>query len=118
MNQWLNRGHPQTLQNATILAYLEAGFGLLLGLSASTATTRLVIVAGLAAGGFGIANDKRWGYYVAIGAAALRVASFFYFYRLDWLTNVYFILDVAFAVALLALLVHPQSREYQKIWFR
>jgi hypothetical protein len=119
VNQWLNRSHPQTLQNATILCYIEAIFGLFLGgVVATDRATALAIIVGLAVGGFGIANDKRWGYYVAIGAAVLHVANFFRVFGLSWLRDGSYIISFGFAAALVALLLHPQSREYQKIWFR
>jgi hypothetical protein len=36
----------------------------------------------------------------------------------DILTDFNLLLDFMFDIALLALLAHPMSRDYQKIWFR
>ena len=118
MNQhrWLNQSQPQTLQNATILCYIDAVLGLLQGVTASP--IGLVIVAGLGIGGFGVANEKKWGYAAAVGAAVLQVALWILFLGTGVLTNVFALLSFMFDVALVVLLLHPQSRSYQKIWFR
>ncbi len=69
MNDWkfVNQFQPQTLYIATILCYVDAVFGLLtFGLGA-------LIGIALGLGGFGIANEKKWGYAVAVTAAVLQV---------------------------------------------
>ncbi len=115
--QWLNHGQPQTLQNATILCYIDAVLGVLNGL-VLLAGVGLFIVIGLAAGGFGIANERKWGYALAVAAAVLQVALWFIAFGFDVFGNVGVLLSFLFDMALVALLVHPQSRGYQKIWFR
>jgi hypothetical protein len=117
MNQWLNHGQPQTLQNATILCYIGAVFGLLFGVVATSYAAVLFIIVGLGAGGYGIANERKWGYALAVAAAVLQVAFYIIIFGSDVLSfNV--LLSFLFDVALVALLLHPQSRSYQKIWFR
>jgi hypothetical protein len=111
--QWLNHGHPQTLQTATILLYFEGVLGLLLGSYGGV----LVCVA-MVAGAFGIANDKKWGYGLAIAAAIINVAYIFLFWGVGALTNFNPLLSLMFGGALVALLLHPMSRSYQRIWFR
>ena len=114
--QFLNRSHPQTLLNATLLCYFEAVFSLLDAQANSDARLGLIAIA-LAAGGFGIANDMKWGYGLAIIAAVLRALLWISFYG----ANVFGfpqIISFAFAVILIVLLVHPMSRDYQRIWFR
>ncbi len=112
--QFLNRSHPQTLLNATLLCYFEAVFSLL----DSPGDGRLLLIAiGLAAGGFGIANDMKWGYGVALVSAILHAAIWISFYGSDVLGFPQ-IISFAFSVLLVILLVHPMSREYQRIWFR
>ena len=65
---------------------------------------------------YAIANDKRWGWRLGVGAAAVAVVI-----RLTSVLSYGFsptvLLILVFPVALLALLVHPISREYQRIWF-
>lgn len=112
--QFLNRSHPQTLLNATLLCYFEAFFRLIY----SGGDPRFVLLAvALAAGGFGMANDMKWGYGVAVVAAILHVAFWVSFFGADVLGFPQ-IISFAFAVILVVLLVHPMSRDYQRIWFR
>ena len=118
--RWTNPSQPQTLQIAVFLRYIDAVFGLLFG--AFTSPVGLLIVAGSAAAGFGIANERRWGYLVAVAIAVLGLLPYVWLLFRD--TGDFFDLmfslgaiNLMFAVALLALLLHPQSREYQRIWF-
>lgn len=77
----------------------------------------LVVAVLLGAGGYGIANELRWGYTVAVTGAVLQVV----FLVLAWGTNILGfpqIISLLFDGALVALLLHPQSREYQRIWFK
>ncbi len=113
--RWTNPSHPQTLQIAVFLLYLNAVFGLLFGepLRLFGLLLGLVVVVAYAAGGFGVANDQNWGYGVALAVAVIVVAVSLVRFRLDF----GLILDLMFDVVLLALLLHPQSRDYQRIWF-
>jgi hypothetical protein len=117
-NQWLNRGQPQTLQNATLLCYIDAVFGLLFGVVASSYFVVLFVIIGLAAGGFGIANERKWGYALAVAAAVVQVVSYIAIFGSDVFGNAGVLLSFLFDVVLVVLLLHPQSRSYQKIWFR
>ena len=110
--RWTNPSQPQTLQIAVILLYLNAVFGVIYG--AAFTAIGLVLVAGSAAAGFGIANERRWGYLLGVGMAMLP-----FVLRLalgSGLVGGSFI-NFMFEIALVALLLHPQSRDYQRIWF-
>ena len=126
---------PQTLQIATWLLYFDGFFalvdlldgggelyyvrmqypaGLLLG---------LVIVALYAGGGLLMANERRLGYRLSVAAAVspfiLNVVVYSDIgaslrYRLFGAGIISFV----FNIALLALLLHSQSKEHQRIWFR
>jgi hypothetical protein len=113
--RWLDQTQPQTLQVAVMLLYFSAAFSLLfILLGAGIGWLGLLIVVGQIGGGFGIANEKRWGYGLAIVVAILSLALLF-------LNNPFAgtnIVSLMFEVALVALLLHPQSREYQRIWFK
>jgi hypothetical protein len=113
--RFLNTSQPQTLVNATILCYFEAFF-CIIG-NQFPLTVRLAIGVALAAGAFGVANEKRWGYGLSLGAAVLSVAAWFKYWGADAL-GFPVIISVAFSVLLVGLLVHPMSRDYQRIWFR
>lgn len=105
--QWINRSHPQTLLMGTYLLYIDAFFGVVNVLLGGFFLFAVLLAGGSAAAGYGIANDRNWGYYLGIGVSALAV-----------LLNLGNILGLMFAVAQLALLLHPMSRSYQKVWFR
>lgn len=95
-----------------ILLYLNAVFGVIYG--AAFTAIGIVLVAGSAAAGFGIANERRWGYLLGVGMALLP-----FVLRLalgSGLVGGSFI-NFMFEIALVALLLHPQSRDYQRIWF-
>jgi hypothetical protein len=114
--RWLNPSQPQTLQIAVFLLYLSAVFNVLLGAVGSL--LGVVIVVGAALGGYGIANERRWGYLLGIAVAfAPFVLPLAYGADLGDVVSYLFTISGLFDVALVALLLHPQSRDYQRIWF-
>lgn len=115
--RWLNQSQPQTLYMATILLYITAALLILFG--GAFSLLGLILVAASAGGGFGIANEQRWGYGLALAFAGFRVALLLWFVARDpdLLFNLLFLIDAVFPVALFLLLIHPQSRDYQRIWF-
>jgi hypothetical protein len=112
--RWTNPTQPQTLQIAVFLLYINAVFALLFGGLASL--LGLLLVAGGAAGGFGIANEKKWGYILAVATAVLQVAVVLG--SGASLGSVSVLIELGFDVALVVLLAHPMSRSYQRIWFK
>ena len=114
--RWTNPSQPQTLQSSVILLYLNAAFSILFGLSGPA----LVLGLGRVAAGWGCANERKWGYQLAVAMALLPFVVLFAFNTLDDITDNLFqvLLSFAFDIVLLALLLHPQSRSYQRIWFR
>lgn len=112
--RWTNPTQPQTLQIAVFLLYINAVFTALLGGLGSI--IGIALVAGGAAAGFGIANEKRWGYNLGLAMAflpfILRIA-------FNGVENIFggSMINLMFEIALVALLLHPHSRDYQKIWF-
>ena len=118
-HKWFNPHQPQTLQSAVILAYLDAALGILrIGVPAPSYVLLLFIVVGLAAGGYGIANEKKWGYSLALAAAVAQVVALLAVYHAATFTSLSPLLSFMFDAALVALLLHPMSRDYQRIWFR
>ena len=114
--RWTNPSLPQTLQSAVILLYINAAFMILFG---GLGGIGLLIMAAYIGGGFGIANERRWGYQVAIGAAFSPFV--FGYLILGWRGifpgTIDGLLTIAFDILLIALLLHPQSRDYQRVWF-
>jgi hypothetical protein len=114
--RWVNPHQPQTLYMAVILCYVQAVFTLLS--FSYLGPLGLFILVGLGAGGFGIANEKKWGYALAVAAAVLQVALFVAVGGLSAIGNVQVLINFAFDVLLVVLLLHPMSRDYQRIWFK
>jgi hypothetical protein len=112
--RWFDSSQPQTLQGAVMLCYLTAAFGLIWLVFGAYPQAELVPLA-LGVAGFGVANEKRWGYRVGVALAGLNVLVDLYILILGVLAV---ILTLLFAVVLLALFLNPQSREYERIWFR
>jgi hypothetical protein len=117
LHRWFNQSHPRNLQNAAILLYFNAAFALLFGVLAGGVGGQISIIdlAG-AAGAYGMANDKKWGYYVSVVVAILP----FLFYGLAILhgDRIGFSLNMIFELILLLLLFQKDVREYIRIWFR
>ncbi|HTJ74578.1 MAG TPA: hypothetical protein VL337_04370 [Acidimicrobiales bacterium] len=120
--RFLNPGQPQTLLIAVYLLYFNAGYLLFLMLiNATFPVPYLVLVAAGAAAGYGIANERKWGYGLGIAMAILPFLMRFdaivqlIGYRYPFGSDV---LSLLFEIALVALLLHPQSRDYQRIWFK
>lgn len=105
--RWINQSHPQTLLMGTYLLYFDGAFGVLRLLLGGVSLFGLAIAGGAIAGGYGIANDRNWGYVVGVAVSAVGV-----------LLSLGNIVGLIFAIAQLALLLHPMSRNYQKTWFR
>jgi uncharacterized membrane protein (UPF0136 family) len=145
--KWFDRMQPQTLQIATWLLYFDGffalvsvldqsghlgyfrhrySFGFLLGL----ASVALYVLGGLL-----MANDRKIGYRFSVAAAISPVILRFLAVRsvahdfspnititfTDYFTGRVFggsVVSSAFDIALIALLLHTQSREHQRIWYR
>jgi hypothetical protein len=108
--RWIDRTQPQTLVMATVIMYINAAFGLLDGLVLSGVGAALVV--GQVASGLGIANEKKWGWWLGVVLIGLYVV------LLVLSFHAVFILNLLFYGALLALLLHPQRRTYRRTWFR
>jgi hypothetical protein len=114
--KWFDSTQPQTLQIAVILLYINAAFGILSAIGAGGIGLLIlpIILEGFAA--HGIANERRLGYIGGIILSAIfAVLSVALFVDLGGFS---LLLNVVFSVALFVALVHPMSREYQRIWFK
>ena len=111
--KFLNQAQPQTLVLGTLLLYVNAVFGLL---SVFNVFGLLMVVA-LAVGGYGIANEWKWAYAVAVAAAILQLIMLLAVFGAE-VIEFPVIITLLFDGALVALLLHPESRSYQRIWFK
>jgi hypothetical protein len=145
--KWFDRMQPQTLQIATWLLYIDGVFTLLAVIDRSGVEGYIIrrfglgifialgVVALYAFGGLLMANDRRLGWRLAVAASfspfvlnilgTRSALSTFAFGSpvgiYDHITGRIFggsTIGLIFNVALVALLLHPQSREHQRIWFR
>jgi len=118
LQRWFNQSQPQTLWLAQILLYTTAAFELISGISSGGfALLQLLLIGGQVYAAYGIANGRKLAYRIGIVFAFLPIAlqiALFAFTRAFGLN----IFSLLFEVALIAALLHPQSREYQRIWFR
>jgi hypothetical protein len=110
--RWVDKTQPQTLMMATILMYINAAFGVIDFQFLAVPPLGLILVVGQAAAALGIANEKKWAYWFAVVLVALWLAFI--------VVHFSFVAIVSLLIygALLALLLHPQSRGYRRIWFR
>lgn len=137
----MNQGQPQTLVIAVLLLYFRAVWTLL-GLKlqyvvfpgssldfdgrVSNPLLQLGLPVLMVAAGYLVANERKIGWRLAVVASALPL-----FARVMVMFGVSFgvainstspldydLLGLLLEVALFALVVHPQSRSYQRIWFR
>jgi uncharacterized membrane protein len=113
--KWFDQSQPQTLQAAVLLCYLNAALAILYLITFGATLPLILLVA--AVGANGVANEKRWGYWVAVVAASLYVVVQLIAF-VSFSKSLSSVLNLAFAVLLVILLVHPESRRYQRIWFR
>lgn len=114
--RWVDPSQPQTLQIAVFLLYAQAVLLLLFG--AFLSPVGLALIAGGIGAGYGIANEQKWGY-----GLGLLVAAFPFVYRVatGGVGDIFAtgdVIELMFEVALVILLLHPQSREYERIWFK
>jgi len=107
--KWIDQSQPQTLQAATMLCYLNAVLAVVYFLAFGVGLSLVLVLMGGAA--YGIANEWRWAYWGAVVLAGIYLVSQIAYFRVGT------ILNLLFALVLVALLLHRQSRAYQKIWF-
>ncbi len=124
--RWFNPNVPQTLYIAQFLLYFDA-FWMLLGVftGGGLGLLGLLALAAYVYGAYGIANEKKLGYQVAVVASFIPLALRFLQFAtgvigadLSYVLFSTSVLNVLFEYALIGLLLHPMSREHQKIWFR
>ena len=114
--RWVNQSQPQTLWIAVFLLYLDAVFIALSG--GLFVPIGLALIGASVAAGWGIANERKWGYYLGLAVAVFRL----YPYATALLQGANVIgadpIGLLASAAKLALLLHPMSREYRRIWFK
>ena len=137
--RWVNQSQPQTLVIATYLLYFNVVFVLLgnnsTGIGQAVAGVdslqqlhrannienfaQLFLAVGGAGAAYLMANEKKVGYYLAIAVAALPlVAKVLLMVRFHIGLFDFSLVTLAFEIALMALILHTQSRNYVRLWFK
>lgn len=133
--KWFDKMHPQTLAIATWLLYLDGvfgiigyldktnDFGILRRISPVMGVIGLVACLGYFGGAYLMANGKKLGWYVAVGASfspivARLLISFEYSITLRTIITGGDLIGFMFEAALAGLLLHPMSRSYARTWLR
>lgn len=131
MRRWLNPSQPDLLQIATMIGYFRGVMILLFGLDLqyivfpARGLLRLLVPALLAGGAYLLANGRRNGWQLLVLGAALPLMArlllgFGISLAGDDLPSIspidYDEIGLIFEIALVALLVHPRSRQYEKVW--
>jgi hypothetical protein len=114
--QWLDRSQPQPLYMANLLLYINAVFWLLYLFEGAGFFG--VLALGAIFAGLGIANEKKAGYWGGVVVAGLNLLALLAILFVGGVASIFAVINVLFAAALLALLLHPISRSYQKVWFK
>jgi hypothetical protein len=115
--RFLNPAQPQTLIIAVYLLYFHAGFLLFfLLVNGAFPLLYLAFVAGGFLAGYGISNEFKWAYALGIAMAILPFVLRFIDTGNPLASGD--LIGLMFEIALVALLLHPQSRDYQRIWFK
>lgn len=121
---WLNPYLPQTLQISVQLAYFRVAFAILFsGIMGLLDPISILVLGGTVLGAFGIANVRWWGYILSIIFAFLPFAIGIFFTIaygesiVSYFTSLFsgrLIISTIFDIAIVALLLHPESRSYVK----
>ena len=127
--RWVNRHQPQTLYSAVMLSYFRGAsiilfrssfysyFAEQLVGSALGSFVPLLLLVAFGLGALGVANERKWGYWACVGASTFAtLATIYWTIRFGFDLNLG--LRLMFDIALVAMLLHPQSREYRRIWFK
>lgn len=117
--RWTNPSLPQTLQIAVLFLYISAFFDILSGLISAASIAGLVsLLTGIVAftAAQGAVRERKNGYRLALLYAVWDVVLRIFFVSGGF--SAWHVIGILLAIALAALLLHPMSREYYRIWFR
>lgn len=114
--RFLDHSQPQTLQNAVVLSYVNAALALVYAVALHATGSYFLGLILLAPAAYGIANERKWGYWGAVVLSILTLAVVLL--SITQGGGFAGIFNLLFAVVLVALLLHPMSRSYARAWFR
>lgn len=112
--RWVDQSQPQTLQGAVVFSYLNAVLAIIYSLVLHAPFLIAFLLMALAA--FGIANGRKLAYWGGVVLACVYLLGELALLALG--RSLGGILDLLFAGILVVLLLHPDSRNYVRTWFR
>ncbi len=103
----------------TALFGRDTAFGFTLGSMGDLVNqlAQLAIVVGGVAAGYLISNEKKIGWFVGIAVGAMPLVTTLLI-KLRFGVLDMSLVSLMFAIALIALILHEQSRNYVRIWFK
>ncbi len=114
--RWIDHTQPGRLVQGTMMLYISAGFDLFYLLVGGSYVLLSVVLAVLKAGGaYGIANEKKLGYYAGCAGATLAVLVDLFFLTAN---PVFGLIGLGISVWIASMLLHDSSRSYARIWFK
>ena len=115
--RWYNRSLPSLLGGAIFFLYMQAVFKLLDNRNAA-APIRAGAVVCFFLSALGIANERRWGYSLALASNALWFALYLEVaLRFGFRFNSTDAIEMIITAGVLAMLLWPESREHQAVYF-
>lgn len=131
--QWFNNSLPQMLQIAVFLLYWGAFWSVISFFDALSGAPLPLLLVAIAViplqilGGVGLAEGRKQGYQLAVAAAfaPFAVRALTVIFDGDGLIGAFryvllggSFINFMFEAALVALIIHPKSRDHAKVWFR
>lgn len=114
--RWIDHTQPGRLVQGTTMLYISAAFDVLnLFLGGGYLALFLVMAALKAGGAYGIANEKKLGYYAGCAGAGIAVLLDLFFLTVS---PVFGLIGLAIGIWIASLLLHDSSRSYARIWFK
>lgn len=103
----------------TALLGEKTAFGVALGTTGELLNqlTQLAVVVGGVAAGYFISNEKKMGWYIGLAVGILPLFTTLVI-QLRFGVLDMSLVSLMFAIALVALVLHEQSRNYVRIWFK
>jgi hypothetical protein len=115
--RWIDQSQPGRLVQATMMLYISGGFDVFNSflIGGPIALVFMVLALLKVGGAWGIANEKKLGYYAACAGACLSVVLDLILLTASPVTG---LISLAIAVWIASLVLHESCRGYARVWFR
>ncbi len=115
--RWIDQTQPGRLVQGTMMLYISAGFDLFNSflVGGPVALVFLVLALLKAGGAWGIANEKKLGYYAGCTGICLSVLLNLFLLTVSPVTG---LISLAISLWIASLVLHESSRGYARVWFK